>query len=132
MLNEEEINEHIESNKDNGINLESLLGTLMGIIVDVPLKNLTYHIHLEAVKILIVLLSVYVHNNYKVDQSIIHKLMMKGRHSIHAPLLVKSLLNNFIEQQKAPNGFGVNQGHSIVIGIIFLNANLHFHFIIYF
>lgn len=89
----------------------------MGIIVDVPLKDFTYHIHLEAVKLLIVLLSSHIHNNCKVEQTVVHRRIMKGRHAIHAPLVVKSLLRNFTEQLKAPSAFGVNEGHSIVLGI---------------
>jgi hypothetical protein len=43
---------------------------------------------------------------------------MQGRYSIHAPLLVKTLLQHFVSQDKAPPGLYRNSGGgSIVIGL---------------
>lgn len=43
---------------------------------------------------------------------------MQGRYSIHAPLLVKTLLQHFISQDKAPPGlYRSTGGGSIVIGL---------------
>jgi hypothetical protein len=43
---------------------------------------------------------------------------MQGRYSIHAPLLVKTLLQHFISQDKAPPGlYRSSGGGSIVIGL---------------
>jgi hypothetical protein len=43
---------------------------------------------------------------------------MQGRYSIHAPLLVKTLLQHFISQDKAPPGlYRSSGGGSVVIGL---------------
>lgn len=115
-VTEEQLIEHIEFNNGGGTRLESLIGALVGILVDVPLKDFTYPIQLEAVTCLLVLLSVQVHTGKRADHSNIYQLIMRGKHAIHAPLLIKSLLQNFIEQKKSPPGFTENQGNSIVLG----------------
>lgn len=109
--------QHLESPNQNDANLEMLIGALVGIIVDVPQKAFTYPVHLEAVTTLLILLSVPILNNSRAEHSNIYRLIMKGRHSIHAPLLMKSLLQNYIDQRKAPPGFGTNHGQSLVLGI---------------
>lgn len=44
---------------------------------------------------------------------------MQGRNSIHSPLLVRTLLQHFINQTKVPLGMlsGDGQGGSIVLGL---------------
>jgi len=43
---------------------------------------------------------------------------MQGRYSIHAPLLVKTLLHHFVSQEKAPPGlYRSSAGGSVVIGL---------------
>lgn len=117
-VTEEQLIEHLEVESENqSSRLESLIGALFGIIVDIPLKEFTYAVHLEAITCLIVFLSVQLHTNRKADQSAIYRLIMKGRQSIHAPLFMKRLLQNFIEQKKAPPTFSTNQGHSLVLGL---------------
>ncbi|KAG5891999.1 hypothetical protein JTB14_007747 [Gonioctena quinquepunctata] len=116
VLNEEQIMKHIEF-KGSGNHLESLIGALVGIIVDVPVEDSTYLIHLEAVTCLLVCLSVQYHSGIRSDQSATYRLIMRGKHVIHAPVLVKSLLTNFINQRKLPPNYAGNQGHSIVFGL---------------
>ncbi|CAH1999813.1 unnamed protein product [Acanthoscelides obtectus] len=116
VTTEEQLLKHIEHN-GNGSTLETFIGTLIGIIVDIPVNHSTYLIHLEAVTCLLVLLSVQYHSGMRSDQSLIYKLMMKGKHAIHAPVLIKCLLINFINQEKMPLGFGGSHGHSIVLGL---------------
>ncbi|XP_050315698.1 dymeclin [Anthonomus grandis grandis] len=106
--------EHLEQNSS----IESFIGALFTIIVDVPVKDSTYAIHLEAVTCLLVLLSVQFHcGDQRADQSRIYSIIMKGRHTISAPLFVKCLLGNFVSQQLVPKGFGDGQGHSLVLGL---------------
>lgn len=71
---------------------------------------------MEAVTCLLVLLSVQFHSDQHMDKSVVYNIMMKGRHIISAPLFVKCLLTNFINQQCLPQGYGTGQGHSLVIG----------------
>lgn len=95
---------------------ESFIGALVGIIIDVPVNDSTYLIHLEAVTCLLIMLSVQYHSGHRSDQSNIYRLIMRGKHVIHAPLLVRSLLTNFINQGKLPPQYGYSQGHSGVLG----------------
>lgn len=89
----------------------------MGILVDVPIKDCTYPIHHEAVTCLLILLSIQMHSNRRADQSNIYRLVFKGKHAIHAPLLMKSLLQNYIDQKKPSAGFMGSQSHSVVLGL---------------
>ncbi|GLV36306.1 uncharacterized protein CBL_08800 [Carabus blaptoides fortunei] len=98
--------------------LESFLDSLIELVVDVPLKEYTYAVHLEAINCLLILLSVTLYSQQRADNSTIYRLMMQGRYAIHAPLLIKTLLQHFIDQEKAPSGvYGNNAGNSIVLGI---------------
>lgn len=116
LLNEEEFTKHIESKGDN-IRLEAFIGALVGTLVDVPVQDSTYLIHLEAATILLLLLSLPRCSGKRSDQSFIFRLAMKGRHIIHAPLLVKNLLNNFVKQEKSSFRFGSDERHSFVLGL---------------
>ncbi|XP_076268126.1 dymeclin isoform X2 [Rhynchophorus ferrugineus] len=116
VTNEEQLIQHIETNGD-GTNLDSFVGAIFNVVVDVPVKDSTYPIHLEAVTSLLVLLSVQYHSGQKSDRSLIYNVVMKGKHVISAPLFIKSLLTNFVNQQSAVAAYGAGQGHSIVIGI---------------
>lgn len=115
VTTEDQLIKHIECN-GNGNVCESFIGALVGIIVDVPVNDLTYLIHLEAVTCLLIMLSVQYHSGQRSDQSNIYRLIMRGKHVIHAPLLVRSLLTNFISQAKVPVGYNGSQGHSVVLG----------------
>jgi hypothetical protein len=115
-VTEEQLTEQVEYN-GNGTRLESFIDSLVKIIVDVEVKDSTYGIHLEAVTTLLVFLSVQLHSGQKSDQSNIYRLIMRGRHTTHAPVLIKSLLINYMNQEKVPAGYGANTGHSVVLGI---------------
>ncbi|CAH0550083.1 unnamed protein product [Brassicogethes aeneus] len=115
-LSEEQVIEHIEGKGNENV-LEALIGALVGIIVDVPVKDSTYSVHLEAVTCLLIFLSVQYHSGSRSDQSSIYRLIMKGKHVIHAPILIKSLLSNFISQEHVPAVYANNQGQSLVLGL---------------
>lgn len=115
VLTEEQLMKHIEV-KGSGNVCEQFIGALVGIIVDVPINESTYLIHLEAVTCLLILLSIQYHSNKRSDQSNIYRLVMRGKHVIHAPVLIKSLLTNFLHQEKLPPGYGNDQGQSVVLG----------------
>lgn len=116
---ENQLIEEIVHNSKNGSRLEDFIGALVAILVDVPVDKNTYGIHLESITILLVLLSVPLHSDggNKSDQSAIYRLIMLGKHVIHAPLLIKSLLTNYIKYEGVPVGFGGQSGHSLVFGI---------------
>lgn len=101
----------------NGTRLERFIDSLVKIIVDVEVTDSTYGVHLEAITTLLIFLSVTLHSGRKSDQSNIYRLIMRGKHNTHAPLLIKCLLTNYMKQEKVPVGFGANTGHSLVLGI---------------
>lgn len=105
--------------EDENVNrLEVFLDSLIEIVVDVPVKDFTYPLHLEAVNCLLVLLSLQMFSQRPASKSCIYRSLMQGRYSIHAPLLVKTLLQHFISQDKAPPGLHRSSGGgSIVIGL---------------
>lgn len=73
----------------------------------------TYNLHVEACKSLLVLLSVQMFSAKPSSKSIIYTLVMQKKCSIHALLLTKTLLNNFIHQVPAP----AVSGGSLVFGL---------------
>lgn len=128
-LKEEDLVRHFEARpprqpdgthrEDENVNrLEVFLDSLIEIVVDIPVKDFTYPLHLEAVNCLLVLLSVQMFSQRPASKSCIYRSLMQGRYSIHAPLLVKTLLHHFVSQEKAPPGlYRSSGGGSVVIGL---------------
>ncbi|KAG8456851.1 hypothetical protein GDO86_002583 [Hymenochirus boettgeri] len=81
---------------------EELLFCLIHLIVEIPLLDLTYSILLEAVTALIILLSYQLFRKEILHESIVHKHLMNGRCLPYTSRLVKTLLYNFIRQEKSP------------------------------
>ncbi|KAH9636903.1 hypothetical protein HF086_011739 [Spodoptera exigua] len=87
--------------------VEMLIDALIGLIIDVPVTDNTYYLHLECINTMLVLMSVYmfagVHGQTRlVDTSLIYRTLFQGRYGMHAPLLVKTLLNNLSSMLAAP------------------------------
>ncbi|XP_054042980.1 dymeclin isoform X3 [Rissa tridactyla] len=66
------------------------------------LRDITYSISLEAVTTLIVFLSCQLFHKEILRESIIHKYLMHGRCLPYTSRLVKTLLYNFIRQERSP------------------------------
>ncbi|CAD0206685.1 unnamed protein product [Chrysodeixis includens] len=100
----------------NESRVEMLIDALIGIIIDVPVTDNTYYLHLECINTILVLMSVYmfagVHGQTRlVDTSLIYRTLFQGRYGMHAPLLVKTLLNNLSNMLAAPPSmFGAHAG----------------------
>lgn len=93
--------------------LDHLVNTVISIIVDIPLNDLTYLLKVESINLLLTLLSVQLFaSNPITSNSLIYDSVMKRKSSIHALILTKTLLLNFIQQPPAPIESG-----SIIIGI---------------
>lgn len=106
-------NHHSEQSTTSGnIMIENFLSTMIAIIVDIPLTDMTYALKVESINTMIILLSVQMYSALPTAQSIIYKSLMQKKSSIHALLLTKTLLNNFVQQPTPP----VEQG-SIIIGL---------------
>ncbi|XP_040277044.1 dymeclin [Bufo bufo] len=82
--------------------LEELLLCLIHLIVEVPLLDITYSILLESITTLVVFLSYQLFRKEIIHESIVHKYLMQGRCLPYTSRLVKTLLYNFIRQEKSP------------------------------
>ncbi|XP_074851898.1 dymeclin isoform X4 [Carettochelys insculpta] len=82
--------------------IEELLCCLIQLIVEIPLLDITYSISLEAVTTLVVFLSCQLFHKEILRESIIHKYLMRGRCLPYTSRLVKTLLYNFIRQERSP------------------------------
>uniref|UniRef100_A0A8C0SLE2 Dymeclin n=1 Tax=Canis lupus familiaris TaxID=9615 RepID=A0A8C0SLE2_CANLF len=74
----------------------------MQLITDIPLLDITYEISVEAVSTMVVFLSCQLFHKEVLRQSISHKYLMRGRCLPYTSKLVKTLLYNFIRQEKPP------------------------------
>ncbi|KAM8780860.1 dymeclin isoform 1-T2 [Rhynchonycteris naso] len=82
--------------------LEELVCCLMQLITDTPLLDITYEISVEAISTMVVFLSCQLFHKEVLRQSISHKYLMRGRCLPYTSKLVKTLLYNFIRQEKPP------------------------------
>uniref|UniRef100_A0A2D4PTB8 Dymeclin n=4 Tax=Micrurus TaxID=8634 RepID=A0A2D4PTB8_MICSU len=82
--------------------MEELFCCLIQLIVEIPLLDITYSISLEAVTTLVVFLSCQLFHKEILRKSIIHKYLMHGRCLSYTSRLVKTLLYNFIRQERSP------------------------------
>lgn len=104
--------------------VEILIDALIGLIIDAPVTDNTYYLHLECINTLLVLMSVYmfasVHGQARlVETSLIYRSLFQGRYGMHAPLLVLRLLHNLAAMLAAPpTMFGAGaHGGSLLINI---------------
>ncbi|ELK30360.1 Dymeclin [Myotis davidii] len=65
-------------------------------------RDLTYEISVEAISTMVVFLSCQLYHKEVLRQSISHKYLMRGRCLPYTSKLVKTLLYNFIRQEKPP------------------------------
>lgn len=82
--------------------LEELLSNLVHLIVEVPLLDITYSILFEAVTTLLVFFSYQLFHKDILRDGLIYQHVMKGRCLCLTSRLVKTLLYNFIRQEKCP------------------------------
>ncbi|XP_078078533.1 dymeclin isoform X2 [Mustelus asterias] len=82
--------------------LEELICNLVHLIIELPLLDITYSILLESVTTLLVLLSYQLFQKEIIRESLIYKHLMKGQCHQHTSRIVKTLLYNFIRQEKCP------------------------------
>ncbi|MBN3300309.1 dymeclin [Amia ocellicauda] len=82
--------------------LEEMMCNLVHLIIDVPLLDITYSILFEAVTTLLILLSYQLFHKEILRDSVIYKFLIQGRCLPLTSRLVKTLLYNFIRQEKCP------------------------------
>ncbi|XP_015513933.2 dymeclin isoform X2 [Neodiprion pinetum] len=124
-VGEEEMIRHVESMpqrtnapESSVSRLESFFEALVETIIDVPLSEFTYVVHLEAVNCLLVLLSVQLFSQTPAEYSSVYKIAMHEDQSAHASIMVYTLLHNFVRQDHAPPGLLTQQnGGGLVLSI---------------
>ncbi|XP_071009542.1 dymeclin-like isoform X1 [Oncorhynchus clarkii lewisi] len=96
--------ERVPGSCDTGseVLLEELMCNFIHLVVEVPLLDITYSILFEAVTTMLVLLSYQLFHKEILRDGLIYQYLMKGRCLSLTSLLVKTLLYNFIRQEKCP------------------------------
>ncbi|XP_041048708.1 dymeclin isoform X2 [Carcharodon carcharias] len=82
--------------------LKELICNLVHLIIELPLLDITYSILLESVTTLLVLLSYQLFQKEIIRESLIYKCLMQGQCLQYTSRIVKTLLYNFIRQEKCP------------------------------
>uniref|UniRef100_A0A182PQ33 Dymeclin n=1 Tax=Anopheles epiroticus TaxID=199890 RepID=A0A182PQ33_9DIPT len=99
----------------DGSKFETFLEALVNIIVVLPVKEFTYHLHLEAVNCMIILLSVSLFSQQTMEKSTIYRTIYRCQ---HANTLMSALLHFLSRMSQAPQTmFGFGTGGSFVFGI---------------
>ncbi|XP_059158576.1 dymeclin-like isoform X2 [Physella acuta] len=93
-----------------GSQVEEFINSLVELVVDVPILSCTYALHLETLNTLLALLSIQMFHSKPASQFVIYKILMQGKCAIHAPLLIKALMWNYLNQEKCPPE--LYKGHS--------------------
>ncbi|CAH1789250.1 unnamed protein product [Owenia fusiformis] len=87
---------------EEGCILDDLFNSLFELLVDVDVLPFTYALHLESLNTLLVLLSIQMFQPRPASSSLLYRLIMQGKCSIHSCLLMRHLLQNVIDQVKCP------------------------------
>ncbi|TSK72149.1 Dymeclin [Bagarius yarrelli] len=82
--------------------MEELICNLVHLVVEVPLLDITYNILFEAVTTLLVLLSYQLFHKDILREGRIYRCLTRGRCLSLTSRLVKTLLYNFVRQEKCP------------------------------
>ncbi|KAH8402309.1 hypothetical protein KR009_011350 [Drosophila setifemur] len=99
----------------DGAKFETFIDALVNLIVVIPVKEFTYHLHLEAVNMLITLLSVHLFTQQPTDKSIVFRTIFKCQ---HANVLMSALLHYVARMVEVPHTmFGSSSAGSFVFGI---------------
>lgn len=99
----------------DGSKFETFFDALVNLIVVIPVKEFTYHLHLEAVNVIITLLSVHLFSNQPVEKSVVFRTIFKCQHS---NVLMSALLHFVSRMVEVPSTmFGAGHSGSFVYGI---------------
>ena len=119
-LTEDVVEQHFISSPDPDRNevtvnlLEPLLVTLLESLNELPCNGHWYHLTSEMMSILLILLSVQMYSARPVQRSVVYRLIMGPKCSLHAVRFTKCLLNHFIRQEAPPK---FEAGGSLIIGL---------------
>lgn len=101
----------------DGSKFDTFLESIFNIICVIPIKDYTYHLHLECVNVILVLCSVYLHNQQTTERSTIFRTIYQCQ---YASTLLATLLHNVSRMTPSPalGPYGhLNTGGSFVFGL---------------
>ncbi|XP_030377228.1 dymeclin [Scaptodrosophila lebanonensis] len=99
----------------DGAKFETFIDALVNLIVVIPVKEFTYHLHMEAVNSIITLLSVHLFAQQPTEKSIVFRTIYKCQ---HANVLMSALLHFVSRMVEVPHTmFGSSSAGSFVFGI---------------
>lgn len=100
----------------DGTKFDAFLESIFNIICVIPLKEYTYHLHLECVNVILVLCSVYLFNQQTTERSTIFRTIFKCQ---YASTLLATLLHFVSRMAPAPaTAYGLSSGGgSFVFGL---------------
>lgn len=99
----------------DGSKFETFFDAIVNLIVVIPVKEFTYHLHLEAVNVIITLLSVHLFSTQPVEKSVVFRTIFKCQHS---NVLMSALLHFVSRMVEVPSTmFGAGHTGSFVYGI---------------
>ncbi|XP_031616769.1 dymeclin isoform X2 [Contarinia nasturtii] len=99
----------------DGSKFEAFFDAVVNLLIIIPVKEFTYHLHLEAVNLLIVLLSVHLFSQQPIEKSIIFRTVYNNA---NANTLMSALLHFVSRMVDEPTTmFGINTGGSLVFGL---------------
>lgn len=97
--------------------IEPLISALMDILVHVPILEITYSLHMESLNILLVLLSVQMFVTSPMQSGQLHACFVNDSSCQRANMLIRALVQNFVEQRPLPNSKPNTEGGSLVLGL---------------
>lgn len=101
----------------DGTKFDTFLESIFNIICVIPLKDYTYHLHLECVNVILVLCSVYLFNQQTTERSTIFRTIYQCQ---YASTLLATLLHFVSRMTPSPShgAYGYdNSGGSFVFGL---------------
>ncbi|VDN52240.1 unnamed protein product [Dracunculus medinensis] len=97
-LVENDSDAEIEVNNSFESTAEEFIVALVDILAELPVNDSTEHIHIEAVKCLIAVLSSQLYHQDVLESSIFYAYLMNGKCSVRSIELTKALLKNYLQK----------------------------------
>nr|CAB3240284.1 dymeclin-like [Phallusia mammillata] len=97
--------------------MEPLIVSLVDVLIHVPILESTYPLHMESLNILLVLLSVQMFVPSPTQSGQLHKCFVSELCVQRGNMLMRALVQNFVEQRPVPNTNTNNEGGSLVLGL---------------
>ncbi|KAG5682839.1 hypothetical protein PVAND_012161 [Polypedilum vanderplanki] len=100
----------------DGTKFDAFLQTIFNIICVIPLKDYTYHLHLECVNVILVLCSVYLYNQQTTERSTIFRTIYKCQYASTLLATLLHFVSRMVQVPPSPYGHD-NSGGSFVFGL---------------